>query len=525
MFGFALWDARRRRLMLARDRVGIKPLHYAISHDGLFFGSEYKSILVGADIERAMDLRALRDVFTIGFVLAPNTMFTAIRQLLPGHYLLYQEGALSIHQYWDAHFPGPGDETPHRSADEWAEALKAKLEESIRIHLRSDVPVGAWLSSGIDSSIVVAVASRQLDQRMRTFSVAFENPDFDEVTGQPLLSDFPAFNLANERVICRTKDVAILPRAVWHGEDPRSGGTEIPRLLLSHLAAQHVKVVLSGEGSDEVFGGYPWFTTEKLIRPFRRLPLSLRRVISRVGPIRRLWHRASRLLVAPDEALSRYAHALDPDYAGSFDDGLFGDDVRHAMPRDAWEADRLTVPKDFGRWHPFAQIQYVEMKVRLSAYINRYLDTTSMAASLEARVPFLDHELVELCALIPPRLKMRGVREKYILRRAMRGVVPREILQRRKRGLVAPSDQWTRNLPEFAEDLLSERCVREKGYFNDTYVRRLLQQHRAGTANFGRHLVGILWVHLWDDLFRRDSLTPPSQGTAELLLSAECPER
>ena len=511
MFGFALWDARRRRLMLARDRLGIKPLHYAVTHDGVFFGSEYKSILAGADIDRTVELHALRDIFTIGFVLGARTLFKAIRQLLPGHYLLFQEGTLSIHQYWDAHFPGYGDETPHRSAEEWADALRAKLEESVRIHLRSDVPVGAWLSSGIDSSAVVALASRLVDRPIQTFSLAFENPDFDEVSRQKILADFPAFNLRNQRVICRTEDVAVLPRAVWHGEDPRAGGTEIPRLLLSEHVGRRVKVVLTGEGSDEVFGGYPWFATEKLVRPFMRLPRFLRCALARLGPIKKRWHRASRLLVAPEEtSVPRYIWSLDPAYTETFTDRLFAEDLRHAMAYDHDEENILPLPKDFARWQHFSQLQYVDMKVRMSNYINRYLDTTSMAASLEARVPFLDHEVVELCARIPPALKMRGTCEKYILRRAMREVLPHEIVARPKRGLVAPSDQWMRHLPEFATDLLSEACVRRKGIFDPAVVRELLAQHRAGTANYGRRLIGILEVQLWDDLFRHGRPSAPA---------------
>jgi len=510
MFSFALWDARRRRLMLARDRLGIKPLHYAETRAGLYFGSEYKSILVAADLDRTMDLRALKDVFTIGYVLAPKTFFGAIRQVLPGHYLLYREGTVSVHQYWDAYFPGPG-EIPHRPADQWASALQAKLEETVRIHLRSDVPVGAWLSAGIDSSAVVGLASRILNRPIQTFSLAFENPDYDEVTTKQVLADFPAFNLTNERVVCRTDDVARLPEAVWHGEDPRASGTEIPRLLLSQLAGRHVKVVLTGEGSDEILGGYPWFTTHKLVRPFTKLPLSLRRVIAGMPFISKRWHRASRLLVAPDAMnLPRYRRTLDPTYTESFDGRIFARDVRAAMAREAHEEEVLCLPKDFERWHPFAQLQYVEMKARLSDYITRYLDTTSMAYSQEARVPFLDHELVELCAQIPPALKMRGVREKYILRRAMRTVLPREIAERPKRGLAAPSDQWMRHLPEFAVELLSPDSVRAKGYFDETQVQTMVERHRAGTADYARHLMGILEIHLWDDLFRRGCASPPS---------------
>ena len=199
MFGFALWDARRRRLMLARDRLGIKPLLYSLGTNGLFFGSEYKSILVSGRIERQIDVLAMKDLFTMGFVLAPKTLFIGICRLLPGHYLLYQDGALSIHKYWDLRFPASGEVQSRRSAQEWAEALRVKLEESVRIHLRSDVAVGAWLSAGVDSSSVVSLMSSLTHRPIQTFTLAFENPRFDEVNRQKILKDFTDYHLSNEQ--------------------------------------------------------------------------------------------------------------------------------------------------------------------------------------------------------------------------------------------------------------------------------------------------------------------------------------
>jgi asparagine synthase (glutamine-hydrolysing) len=501
MFGFALWDGRRRQLMLARDRLGIKPLFYAIKPNSLFFGSELKSILMSESIERQVDIHALKDLFAVGFVLAPKTLFSRIRRLLPAHYLLYRNGAVSIQRYWEPHFPAIDESLPKRSANEWAEALRTKLEESVRIHLQSDVPVGAWLSSGIDSSSVVSLMSRIIPHSIQTFTLAFENPDFDEVGQQKILKDFADYNLSNQQVVCKTKDFDTLPKAIWHCEDPYTTAIEIPRMVLSQLTSKNVKVVLNGEGSDEVFGGYPWFRTDKLLRPLRNMPFSMRKFIAQVSAIKKRWPRGCRILRAPAEMnIERYKQVIDTTDS-DFDFGLFSGDLRQELTNDEGAGDMPSLPQDFNRWHPFAQLQYFEISVRLPDFVVRHLDTTSMAYSLEARVPFLDHEFVEFCAGIPPHLKMRWIEEKYILRKAMRDILPLEILRRKKRGLAAPYGQWVRDLPEFAMRLLSEDQIREKGYFNPKVVFQMLEQHRSKKANYGKSLMGVLGVQLWDDLF------------------------
>jgi len=503
MFGLALWDRNRRLLMLARDRLGIKPLFYAINREGIYFGSELKSILMSGGIERDMDVKALKDLFNLGFVLSPKTLFTRIRRLLPGHYLIYRDGKSSIRQYWDVRFPARGEDTARRSQQEWAESLRAKLEESVRIHLRSDVPVGAWLSSGIDSSSIASLMSMNSDRPIETFSLAFENQRFDEISQQKTLKDFEVYNVNNRQALCTAKDFELLPEAVWHCEDPFTTGVEIPQMILSQLASNSVKVVLTGEGSDEIFGGYPWFITHKLLQPFTILPRRMQRFLARMPAVRRRWPRASRILRAPSEMnLARYKFIIDSGIS-EFDDRIFSDDLRYKLSDQAGVEDSLSLPQEFNSWHTFSQLQYLEMKVRLPDYITRHLDAASMAYSLEARVPFLDHELVEFSTQIPPSLKMRGVQEKHILRQAMRDVLPREIAQRKKRGLSAPYTEWVGNLPAFASELLSEKRLREKGYFNAKLVARLVEQWEPGKAIYGKYLMGILGVQLWDDLFMK----------------------
>ncbi len=502
MFAFALWDAANRQLMLARDRLGIKPMNYALGKDGLYFGSELKSILVGDRVERDVDEGAIRDLFAYSFVPAPKTLFGRIRRLPAGHYLLYRAGALSICRYWDVNFQVSDGDRPRHTGDEWAEALREKLETAVRLHLRSDVPIGAWLSAGIDSSAVVALMRRLAGVVPHTFSLGFEDPQFDEVGHTKTLDQFPGYEMPNERASCATRDFELFPKVVWHCEDPTTSGNEVPRMMLSGLSARRVKTVLTGEGADELFGGYVWYRLDRLLRPLAVLPASIRRWAA-PEPLARRFPWGSRLYLAPREMNgARYRRMVGPLHSG-LAESLFSDDLRHRLTHGGGDEDPVS-PGRLRGWHPFEQLQYWELKTRLPDFIMLKLDRVSMAHSLEVRVPFLDHEVVEFCARIPVSLKMRGLQEKHILRRALRDVLPREIVQRRKRGLMTPHHGWWRGkLPAFAVDALSPARLRETGYFRPDAVARLLQEHRAGRANYGDLLLGVLWIQLWDDLLRR----------------------
>jgi asparagine synthase (glutamine-hydrolysing) len=344
-----------------------------------------------------------------------------------------------------------------------------------------------------------------------TFTLAFEDPRIDETATRPTLDHFPGYALTNERAVCGADDLARLPRVLWHHEDPFISGVEISRQRLAELAARRVKVVLTGEGSDELFGGYPWFGLDRLLRPLAHLPPALRRPLLLGGLAPARWPRASAVLLAPPAmTMARYRPMVAPFYEPV--DRLFTADLRRQIGATPELDDDLDRPAGFERWHPFTQLQYYEIKVRLPGFINHGLDRSSMAASLEARVPFLDHKLVELCAQVPPALKMRWLREKHILRLAMRDCLPRAIVAREKRGLSAPLISWLRGpLPDFARDLLSERCLRATGYFEPAAVADLLTRHRAGSANYAHQLVAVLTVQLWDAMLANDC-RPPGSG-------------
>lgn len=495
MFVFGLWDASRRRLLLARDRLGIKFLDYVITAKGLSFASEAKALLTSGEIEPRLDPRAVGQLLTLGFVQSPRTFFDGVRRLEAGHWMTYQAGRTEIRRYWDVPLTPPG-ERPRRSAAQWSEGLRAKLDETVRLHLRSDVPVTAWLSGGIDSSAIAALACRHRDRPLKAISLAFEDADADEVGKVRTLADFPGFDIDVTTAECRSGDLAWLPAAVWHAEEPTGKGLEIPRLLMSRATAGEGKVVLTGEGADEILAGYGWYRLEKALRPMALAPAGIRRALAPLFTRSRPW--VSAALRAPWETgLPRFASLMRPGHAGTARRLLTPVWARRAL-EGGTAIDPVCLPEGLGRCHPLERLQVLELKTRLPDYINLQLDRQAMAWSVEARVPFLDHELVECCMQIPPSLKLHRLTEKYVLRRALRGILPDEIVDRSKRPLFAPHRKWMRGpLPEFARDLLDVSSVRAKGYFDPGEVERLRQTGATEAV------LAILAVQVWDEIFLR----------------------
>jgi asparagine synthase (glutamine-hydrolysing) len=496
MFAFALWDDSRKRLMLARDRFGMKPMHYTLGPHRIDFASEQKAILAAnAQVDRRPDPEAIRDLFDFGFVLGARTLLRRVRRLLPGHWLLYQEGSVSIHQYWDVSFTSDREHTDPKTAAEWAEALHAKLLECVRLHMRSDVAIGALLSPGIDSSAVVALACGLTSEPIHSVTMGFDDRHLDETRRHPTLDRYPGFALTNEVIRCGNADFALFPQALVHCEEPTS--IMIPRMMLCQAASQHVKVVLTGEGADEILGGYAWYRQDKLLRPFAHLPTWVRHLLLRVRPPMAGWtQQMTELFLAPQQmGLPRF-RAMQGSGDCWSDLDLLAPDFHAQLLPDPGELP-IRLPVEFPSWSAFQQLQYFDLKIRLPEFVNHSLDRASMASGLEARLPFLDHELVELCARMPVKLKLRGLEEKHILRHALRKTLPAEIVRRRKHGLGAPTLQWWRqDLPAFAAHALSEECLQRTGYFNPDAVRSVLERHRHGQGKYGRHLTAVLALQL-----------------------------
>jgi len=486
MFAFALWDDPNRRLLLVRDRLGIKPLHYAVTREGIVFGSELKTVLASGCVAVEHDKQALCELFRLGLIRAPRTMVAAVRQLLPGQWLSFKGGNVATGIYWDVSFPERNDYERQRSAEQWAEALREKLTEVVRLHLRSDVPVGSWLSGGIDSSAVTALMCRQLRQPFHTFTIGFEDQRVDEVRHNRLLDDYPDFPVVGHRLECSGKHAALVPQAVWHQEQPFRLGVDIPRMLLAEMTAQEVKVVLTGEGADEVLGGYEWYGTDRWLRPLAGAPVGVRELIARV--LERRWPGAAWILRSPPELRrDRFSALTGTPWRAVGRDGSFFSEEPVEEP---------VLPEAFDRWHPFAQLQYLDLKWRMANSVIPRVDRPSMAHSLEARVPFLDHELVEFCARIPPSLKWRGRREKFLLRLAMREVLPSEICWRKKFPMSAPTR-------ELVDGVLPAITDRTDGWFDPARLRALVADHRAGRADHSRILLLIVTMQLWEELFRK----------------------
>jgi len=510
MFAFALWDKEKDQLFLARDRLGIKPLNYAFSKDrSFYFGSEIKAILIAGEIEREVDPYAMQDMLIYGYVLSPRTLFRNIHRLLPGHYLLYKKGIVVVEKYWDLNFPERGEERLRISENEWAEKLQDKFEETVRLHLRSDVPVGGWLSSGIDSSAVVSFMKKLSSDPVQTFSLAFEDKYSDEVSSRKTLNNYKGYEVPQQILMCTGDHFNLYPKTVWYEENPDTSGVHVLQMMLAQETAKNkFKVVLTGEGSDEIFGGYSWYRVDKLSQPFSWLPDGLKRLML-LGQLMPRWKpvKSQGFMAKRPIDFRSYADLTNityPDVIGN----IFSERINHVLHSNHKDDRILDNYKDLDALEPFERIQYIETKTRLVDWVTHGLDRISMSQSLEARVPFLDHELVELASQIPPGLKLRGFNEKYILRQAMKDDLPGEILRRRKFGLRAPLINWLKGpLPPFAEEAFSQDCLEKVGYFNTDYVSSMLSQHRSGKRNFTKPLMVILGVHVWHQLFMGQELT------------------
>jgi len=409
-------------------------------------------------------------------------------------------------------FPAREDYESGVTDEAWAEGLRAELADSVRVHLRSDVPVGAALSAGIDSSSVVALTAGMSADPVRTFTLRFEEAAFDELRNQRGLDDFPQFRLIGHRSVCRSSDLARVPQAIWHAEDMLGIGPVLGLMLVAEAASAHVKVIMTGEGSDELFGGYSWYPTMRVLAPVLALPHALRALPNRIGAIRRRWPGAAHLLNgAATMGFERYSNSISHMPSQSGASRVLAPDVLALLARDGPIDDAPPLPDAFAQWHPFAQLQYFDLKHRMVDSVVQGLDRSTMAHSVEARVPFLDHHVVEYAARIPPRVKMKRLNEKYVLRRAMAGTLPAEIAWRRKHAFSVPIGMWLRGeMPPAIEALIAEPALADAGYFHPARVRALREHHRQGTEDVGQLLATVLGMQAWDAIFHR-----PASGRIE----------
>lgn len=475
MFGLAIWDARRRQLVLARDRLGIKPLYYTQTPTRLAFASELKCLLQLGDVPRELNLASVDHLFAALSTPAGDSILTGVRKLEPGHVLVARADREPVlRRYWDVKFEADRDHD-----ESWfVERLRALLEESVRLHMVSDVPLGAFLSGGIDSSAVVATMAGLSDRPVNTFSIGFREPKYDE-SGQ-------ARRFANQlgtehrQLILEADALDVLDDITWHLDEPFGDSSAIPTYLVSKLASEHVTVVLSGDGGDELFAGYDKYVKEGRERRFDRIPAFLRRGAGAVGaampdgwPGRRF---LQHLALTGDERYLDSCRLLDLGERRQ----LLHPDARAQLIGDvAWDD---LEPYLLGEDHPWlSRIQYLDLHRYLPLDILTKVDRMSMAHSIEVRVPLLDHKLVEFAATIPPELKLKNGTTKSIFKEAMRGIVPDEVIDRPKRGFAVPLGDWFRgHLADYVRDLLLSATSRARRVIDPTYVEHLLRLHAAG---------------------------------------------
>jgi asparagine synthase (glutamine-hydrolysing) len=500
MFAFAIWDEDKRRLLLARDRLGIKPLYWARRGDLLLFGSEIKAILASGLIEPEARLAALPEFFGTRATAGAETLYSGVLKLLPGHRLVFEQGDVRITQYWDVPV-GERRRTPNEA--DVVEEFKALFTESVRLQLMSDVPLGVFLSGGLDSSAIAATTAGLRGQRLETFSVAFEEQAYSELSYSRTVSDLIGAT-RHEVVVSESDFFDALPKLVWHEDEPIAHPSSVPLYFVSALARQHVKVVLTGEGSDELLAGYGRYPriswNWRAARFYERLvPDVVRSAITQVVPS----------LPEPFAGYARRSFLADRSQeAVVFDSfgsvrlaeqrALVSPALRASVTADqAYAASLAYFERPAEGCTLLDRLLYTDIKTYLVELLMKQ-DQMSMAASIESRVPFLDHTLVEFAARLPDEWKLSGWTTKRVLREAMKSVVPESILNRSKMGFPVPLRAWTRGRwNSVVADVLLDRRSRERGVIDPQAVVRLLDDHAAGSIDATDRIWSLLNLELW----------------------------
>jgi len=504
MFAFAIWDARRRELFIARDRLGVKPLYYVHNDDGsLYFASEIKSLLAARAVAPEINFRTLPDYLANHAPSGDETLYVGVRRLPAGHTLLWRDGQVEIKKYWDISFARSEEDAGRGEEDyieEWAETFRT----SVRLRLMADVPLGMFLSGGIDSSAIAAVMSGMVDEPIKTFSVAFAEREANELEYARLVAN--AYKTDHHEIIVTPDDfLSMWPKLVWHEDEPLAHLASVPLYFVSRLASEHVKVVLTGEGSDELLAGYQrYYKTlynQKIGAQYHRLTNEslrgvVRRQIESLGAgslVRRKLSRTFLCLPLDLESIYFDNFAVFP---RAMQNELLAPETKERTGNVSPYAEINRFLKGNDATSPLNQWLYTDIKTYLHELLMKQ-DQMSMAASIESRVPFLDHKLVELTARLPERLKLRGLTTKYVLRRSMKGVLPDVILKRPKMGFPVPLGKWFRGQfrPVIDEYVLGERAM-SRGLFDADYVRRLVARHLSG-ENHTERLWTLVNFEMW----------------------------
>jgi asparagine synthase (glutamine-hydrolysing) len=505
MFAFAIWDKAKEKLFIARDRLGVKPLYYTFKNGNLIFASELKAILEFEEITREIDSKAIDYFMTFLYIPAPLTIFKEIKKLPAGHILVYQNHNLTTRQYWDISF----EPLKEQSEDFYVERIRALLKESVASRLISDVPLGVFLSGGIDSSAIVALVSQLKSNPVKTFTIGYDkqHASYNELRNARLIAQ--RFNTEHHEFIVKPDLLQILPKLAWHLDEPFADSSAVPTFLVSEIARQHIKVALSGIGGDEGFAGYPRYLGVHLSRYYQNLPLFLRKAAIGIAALfpestqsRNIGGWAKRFaaggVLSAEERYIGWVSVLQREERSKLHSPAFLNTLTHHDPQ--WI--HLQYAKRTEGIDPLNAAYSLDIKTYLPDDLLFMGDRMSMANSLELREPFCDYKLLEFSLSIPPGLKLKGFTLKYLLKKALKDMLPAHIIQGRKHGFMMPIGQWLKeDLKNWTLDLLSETNIRKRGYFNYEYIKSMLNEHYCGRRNFDDRIWSLIMLELWHQVY------------------------
>lgn len=518
IFAFALWDTRHKQLLLARDHLGVKPLYYVIVGDRLLFASEIKSLLQYRECPREVDIEALGALFTLRYVPSPDTLFKGIKKLSPAHFLLVGSEGLELKRYWT--------ETPKQLEDPDENALIEKyqslVEDAVRLQMRSDVPVGLFLSSGVDSSALLAIMSQLVSTPVHTFTIGFEDGEESNETNDAR-AIAARFGAAHDEMVVQAKDYEdYYERYLWDIEEPVGNETAAAFYFVSMIASRKVKVALTGQGADEPWAGYHRHIGVKLSELYSRLPSFLtdhliKPAIDRFAKNERA--RRAAFSLHERDVLSRFVKIYSF-YDSEMKTRLFQGWIKEQISTDGHQARRALshLYSDVSGLDPLTQMLYIDTRANLPDDLLMVGDKTSMANSMEARVPFLDYRLIEFVESLPPDLRLRRLNGKYLHKKAMEKWLPKDVVYRKKKGFANPIDQWLRGrMRRYVGDCLLGDSAAVNQYFDRRFIRQMVADHEAGRQDYLRHIYLLISFELWHNKFL-GSYTPHPIG-AEAVLS------
>jgi asparagine synthase (glutamine-hydrolysing) len=512
MFALAIWDQRHQRLFLARDRVGKKPLFYVVTPDAITFASEIKALLQDATVKRELNLPALSHYLTYQYVPPPNTMFQGIYKLPPAHTLVCENRNITLNKYWELRYLPKAS----ISENEAVEVLADLLQEVVKIRMISDVPLGVFLSGGIDSSLVAALMAEASPRPVKTFSIGFHEKVYNELPYARLIVE--RYNTDHQELIVNPSAVDILPKLVWYFDEPFADSSAIPTYYLAQMTSQHVKVALNGDGGDESFAGYLRYLGYKAVRYYRQIPYGVRKHVMSplldklsVSPLmrhyapvtlRRLKFLNTLSLQSPEQLYARTLTIFDETLKGD----LLAEDVRNQLAGiNALDYILCYFQSDHVE-HITDRMLYSDVSTYLPGDLLVKMDRMTMAHGLEGRSPFLDHKVMEFAATLPVEYKLRRTCLKYLLKKVGKPWLPERILTREKQGFGVPLGQWFQHeLREMVDDIVASSSLVQEGILNPTALHQIWQEHRRGQVNHYHRIWSLLNLELWYRMFIRGS--------------------